>query len=95
MAILGLALILVGYIFFPLMRLALSRKREFLADAGSVELTKDRDAMISALRKISTDPVIEKIRKDTVAAMCIESPFDNKKKKNLSMEEFTQNTSSY
>ena len=34
------------------MRLALSRKRELLADAGSVELTKNPDAMISALRKI-------------------------------------------
>jgi heat shock protein HtpX len=34
-------------------RFALSRRREFLADAGSVELTKNPDAMISALRKIS------------------------------------------
>ena len=33
--------------------MAMSRKREFLADAGSVELTKDPDAMIAALRKIA------------------------------------------
>ena len=32
---------------------AMSRKREYLADAGSVELTKDPDAMISALKKVS------------------------------------------
>ncbi len=35
------------------LRFAMSRKREYLADAGSVELTKNPDAMISALRKIS------------------------------------------
>jgi heat shock protein HtpX len=34
-------------------RFSLSRKREFLADAGSVELTRNPDAMISALKKIS------------------------------------------
>ena len=36
-----------------LVRFALSRKREYLADAGSVELTKNPDAMIRALQKIS------------------------------------------
>jgi heat shock protein HtpX len=35
------------------LRFAMSRKREFLADAGSVELTKNPDAMIAALKKIS------------------------------------------
>ncbi len=61
------------YIFFPLFRLAISRKREFLADAGSVELTKNKEAMISALRKISWNPNV-KINNSWVAAMCIESP---------------------
>jgi hypothetical protein len=37
-------------------------------------MTKDRDAMISALQKISTDPTVETIQKDTIAAMCIENP---------------------
>jgi heat shock protein HtpX len=41
-----------------LIRLALSRSREFLADAGSVELTKNPDAMISALRKIEAHATI-------------------------------------
>jgi len=45
-----------------------------LADAGSVLLTKDKDAMISALQKISTDSEVESIQRDTVAAMCIENP---------------------
>ena len=51
-----------------------------MADAGSVELTKDNLAMISALQKISTDSRIESIKKDTVAAMCIESPFEKSSK---------------
>lgn len=73
-----IALMIVWYLVFPLIRLAVSRKREFLADAWSVELTKDKDAMISALQKISQDSVIESIEKQTVAAMCIESPFAKK-----------------
>ncbi|HYE47044.1 MAG TPA: M48 family metallopeptidase [Caulobacter sp.] len=43
----------IGYLLAIVIRLALSRSREFVADAGSVELTKNPDAMISALRKIS------------------------------------------
>jgi heat shock protein HtpX len=45
--------LLLGYLVYPLLNLAISRKREFLADLGSVELTKDANAMISALEKIS------------------------------------------
>ncbi len=73
--ILGLVLLVLGYVFYPLIQLAISRKREYLADAGSVQLTKDKLAMISALEKISADPVIESIEKQTVAAMCIQTPF--------------------
>lgn len=71
-------LMILGYLIFPLVQLAVSRRREYLADAGSVELTKDKYAMISALKSISQDSVIENIKKWTVAAMCIESPFDKK-----------------
>ena len=66
--------LVLWYIFYPLIRLAISRKREYLADAWSVLLTRDRDAMISALQKISTDSTVESIQRDTVAAMCIENP---------------------
>lgn len=76
--LIGLGLMILGYLLFPFIRLAISRKREFLADAGSVELTKDREAMISALSKIDTDARIESIEKDTVAAMCIDNPFEKK-----------------
>lgn len=70
-----LILLILGYLIYPLIKLALSRKREYLADAGSVYLTKDKYAMISALQKISGDSQIESIQKDTIAAMCIENPF--------------------
>src|SRR6516164_2842801 len=50
--LIAVALIVVAWVLSIVIRLALSRKREFLADAGSVELTKNSDAMIVALRKI-------------------------------------------
>ncbi len=42
----------MAWLLSIVIRFALSRRREFLADAGSVELTKNPDAMITALRKI-------------------------------------------
>ena len=47
------AIIAVAYLLAMLTRFALSRKREYMADAGAVELTKNPDAMIRALQKIS------------------------------------------
>jgi len=69
-----IVMMIVGYLIYPLIQLAISRKREFLADAGSVSLTKDKFAMISALEKISQDSRIESIDKANVAAMCIVQP---------------------
>jgi len=49
----ALGLIALTYFFALLVRFSLSRKREYMADAGAVELTKNPDAMIRALEKIS------------------------------------------
>ena len=51
--LLALAVVAVGYALAIVIQFAISRQREYIADAGAVELTKNPDAMISALRKIS------------------------------------------
>ncbi len=74
-AAIALALIIVAaaWALSLMIRLALSRSREFLADAGSVELTKNPDAMISALRKISGKGEIAEAPSG-VMEMCLDNP---------------------
>ena len=50
--LIGLAFAAVGFALAIVIRMLLSRTREYVADAGAVELTKNPDAMISALRKV-------------------------------------------
>jgi heat shock protein HtpX len=71
--IIALALIVVAWILSVVIRFALSRQREYLADAGSVELTKDPDAMISALRKIEGRGELASAN-SAVMEMCIDNP---------------------
>ena len=74
MAILiAVGLLIVAYMLSFLIRLALSRSREFLADAGSVELTKNPDAMISALRKIEGRGELPGAT-SSIMEMCIDNP---------------------
>ena len=56
----GIAFLVLWYLFYPLIRLAISRKREYMADLWSVELTRDNQSMISALRKISSNSYVAK-----------------------------------
>src|SRR5215213_2424213 len=71
--IIAIALVAVAWLLSVVIRFALSRKREYLADAGSVELTKDPDAMISALRKIEGRGELEGAT-SAVMEMCIDNP---------------------
>ena len=59
-ALVALAIIAVSVGVTAAIQAALSRQREFLADSGSVELTKDPDALISALLKIGENPTMRK-----------------------------------
>jgi heat shock protein HtpX len=71
--LIAVALIAVAYFLSIVIRLALSRSREFLADAGSVELTKNPDAMISALRKIEGRGELPGAT-SAVMEMCVDNP---------------------
>jgi heat shock protein HtpX len=71
--LIAIAIIAVVWILSIVIRFALSRQREFLADAGSVELTKNPDAMISALRKIEGRGEIPGAN-SAVMEMCVDNP---------------------
>ena len=71
--LIAVALIAVAWILSLLIRFALSRSREFLADAGSVELTKNPDAMISALRKIEGRGELPGAT-SAVMELCVDNP---------------------
>jgi heat shock protein HtpX len=70
--IVALVIIGVAYALAIVIRFALSRRREYLADAGAVELTKNPDAMISALQKISGNAAVN--APSEVREMFIENP---------------------
>lgn len=74
----GLLLALVGYLVTLLFRFAISRKREYMADAGGAELTKNPLALALALRKVSQDARIEAVKRQDVAQMFIENPQEKK-----------------
>ena len=72
--LLALVLAAIGYFVTILMRFAISRNREYMADAGSAEMTKRPWALASALRKISADPYIEAVKQNDVAQLFIDNP---------------------
>lgn len=81
MILISLLLLLLASVFGKLMKLAISRKREFMADASSVEFTRNPDALISALTKLEADTSTMKQANNSTENIYIVSPFKDKKKK--------------
>lgn len=71
--LIAIALVVAAWLLSTAIRFALSRRREYLADAGSVELTKNPDAMIMALRKIESRGELEGAT-SAVMEMCVDNP---------------------
>ena len=78
-AIIAILFLILSPIFATLMQLAISRKREYLADASAIEITRNPDGLISALQKISGDPDILEAANKSTAHMYISNPLKEKK----------------
>ena len=72
--LIGVVLAAVAYFFTLLTRFAISRKREYMADAGGAEITGNPLAVASALRKISSDPGLDEVNRADIAQMFIMYP---------------------
>ena len=84
-------LLLIGFVFLilspivsQLIQLAVSRRREYLADATAVGFTRNPDGLISALKKISQDDSELDVASQSNAYMYIDNPFPEKRVKRMS-----------
>jgi heat shock protein HtpX len=64
----------VAYFISLLLRFGISRRREYLADAGAADMTKKPYALANALRKVSNDPAIEAVESRDVAQLFFDNP---------------------
>ncbi len=72
--VVGLACTAIAYVFSLVTRFAISRRREYMADAGGAEMCGNPRALASALRKISNDPGLDNVQREDVAQLFIMKP---------------------
>ena len=90
--IIGLIFIILSPIFAELMKIAISRNREYLADATAGEITRNKDGLINALRKLEGDTeALEQANKSS-ASLFIVNPLVNERKKKDSLWSTHPNT---
>lgn len=77
--VIGLILLIISPILGKIMQMALSRNREYLADATATEITRNPQGLISALRKLDSDPNELKTANKATANLFIVTPFREKK----------------
>ena len=82
MLLVALALAILAPLLATFIRLAISRKREFLADATGALLTRYPEGLARALEKISQDPHSLKVARNSTAHLYIASPFRGRQSKN-------------
>jgi len=78
--IVGIALSILAPIAAMLIQLAISRKREFLADSSGALLTRYPEGLASALQKISSDSTPMRVANNTTAHLWLDDPFKGQKK---------------
>ena len=80
--LLGIAAAILAPIAATLVQLAISRKREFLADADGALLTRYPEGLASALEKISSDQTPMRVTNSATSSLFIDSPYKGKQKTN-------------
>jgi len=76
MAVIGLVLLIFAPIIASLMQFAVSRRREYLADASGVQMTRYPPGLISALKKLEDDHTVTHFASKATAHLWIEEPLD-------------------
>lgn len=82
--LIGLIFLIISPLVSNLIQLAVSRRREYLADATAVQFTRNPDGLISALKKISADDSKLDVASNSNSYMYIENPFPKKRIKEMS-----------
>jgi heat shock protein HtpX len=82
-AIIAIVFLILSPIFATLMQLAISRKREYLADSSAIEITRNPEGLKSALTKLTLDTEILEAANKSTAHMYIVNPFKGKNVVNL------------